>query len=523
MNSTNTRESQVRTLLQQGEHYRRTGNLREAEAAFRNALKLAPDHPEALYRLASIASAVGRVDDALTLLDRATALAPTNPNYELARGVALESQGRWDAAIASYRRVSERFPEAPEPHDNIGNVLMGCGRVEEAVASYRRAVAAKPDYPDAWSHLGVALKMKGDLNGAEKAFRRVLAFQPDRAEVYRLLTQLRRYRTFEESDAGSMERLLGDPALSPVNAMHLHFALGKVHDDLGEYDTAFDHLDTANRLRRSGYHYDISDDIDTLNKVRAVFTETFFAQRLGYGLAEARPIFVVGMPRSGSTLVEQILASHPDVAAAGEVPELGRTIRSLGRFPELAERIDGDVSVRLAAEYVGRIGVHNPNGLSRTTDKELFNFVYIGVIRLLFPNAKVICCRRDPLDTCFSIWMRYFPAIGYFANDQYEVGRFYRVFDAYMKHWGEVLPGFVLDFEHRALIEDQEAQTRRLLAFCELDWAEDCLRFHESGRVVKTDSATQVRQPLNDRGLGHWRHYGHHLGEMRRALDEPLP
>ncbi|MBI1194405.1 MAG: tetratricopeptide repeat protein [Gammaproteobacteria bacterium] len=523
MNSLNTREAQVRTLLQQGEGFKQAGKLAEAEAAFRNALRLAPDHPEAIFRLASIASAVGRVDDALKLLDRATALAPANPNYEFARGVALESRGRWEEAMASYRRVSERLPDAPEPYDNIGNVLMGCGRVDDAIASYRKAIEARPDYADAWSHLGLVLKMKGDMEGAAEAYAHVLKLQPDRVEVYRLMTQLRRYRTREESDAGIMERHLGDPKLSPVKAMHLHFALGKVHDDLGEYEAAFAHFREANRLRRADYHYDIKDDIETLNKARAVFTKDFFAQRSGYGLSRERPIFIVGMPRSGSTLVEQILSSHPDVIAAGEVPDLWRTICSVGRFPELAERIDAGAAVGLATEYVDRMKIYNRDGLPRTTDKELFNFIYVGVIRLLFPNAKVICCRREPMDTCFSIWMQYFPAIGYFANDQYEVGRFYRIFDAYMKHWHEVLPGFVLDFEHRALIDDQETQTRRLLEFCELDWSDACLRFHESGRVAKTASTTQVRQPLNDKGFGHWRHYEHQLGEMCRALDEPLP
>ena len=523
MNSANMRESQLRTLLQQGDRYKQAEKLGEAEACFRNALRLAPNYPEALYRLASIASAVGRTDGALELLDRALAQAPGNPNYELARGVALETQGRWGEALASYRRVSDTVPDAPEPYDNIGNVFMGCGRVDEAVEAYRKAVAIKPDYADAYAHLGSVLKMKGDAEGARQAYARVLELQPDRVEVYRGMTQLRRYRCREDSDAEVMERLLRDSTLSPVKAMHLHFALGKVHDDLAEYDDAFAHFREANRLRRAGYHYDVNDDIATLNKARSLFTKDFFEARNGHGLSQARPIFIVGMPRSGSTLVEQILSNHPDVAAADEVPDLWCTIRSVGGFPELAERVDADLSVRLATEYLDRMRLYNVEGLPRTTDKELFNFIYVGVIRLLFPNAKVICCRREPMDTCFSIWMRYFPSIGYFANDQYEVGRFYRVFNAYMRHWREVLPGFVLDFEHRALIDDQEGQTRRLLEFCELDWDDACLRFHESGRVAKTASTSQVRQPLNDKGIGHWRHYERHLGEMRRGLEEPLP
>jgi len=523
MNSESMRDRQILALLQQGVRYKQDGKLAEAEVAFRNALRVAPDHPEALNQLASVASAVGRVDDALRLLDRAIFSAPGNPNYHLARGVGLEAQGRWEAAMASYQRVSELCPDAPEPYDNIGNVLMGCGRVDEAIEAYRKAIAIKPDFADAYSHLGLVLKMTGDMAGAEQAYTRVLALQPDRLEVYRLITQLRRYRQRGDSNADVIEQHLQIPGLPPGKAMHLHFALGKIHDDLGEYDAAFGHFQEANRIRREGYHYDINDDIATLNKARSLFTREFFEQRRGFGQTKARPIFIVGMPRSGSTLVEQILSSHPGVVAAGEVPDFWRTILSVGRFPELAERVDENLSVKLAEEYTNRMKVYDPSGVSRTTDKELFNFIYIGIIHLLFPNAKVICCRRDPMDTCFSIWTRYFPAIGYFANDQYEVGRFYRVFDAYMKHWHDVLPGFVLDFEHRALIEDQEAQTRRLLEFCELEWSDSCMRFHESERVAKTASTTQVRQPLNDKGFGHWRHYEHYLGDMRRALDEALP
>ena len=523
MKPDNTHESQVRALLQQGERFKQGGKLAEAEACIRNALKLAPNHPEALYQLATIASAVGRNADALPLLDRAATLVPENPYYELARGCALEALARWDEAIASYRQVSGRYPDAQGPYDSIGNALMGCGRVEEAIEAYRAAIARKQDFVEAWLHLGVALSMFGDIAGTEQAYTRVLELQPDHLEVYRLKALLRKCQTREDSDAKVMERCLGDPKLPPAKAMHLHYGLGKVYDDLGEYETAYPHLNDANRLRRVTYQYDINQEIKGLNSVRSLFTKTFIEQRSGYGLTTEQPIFIVGMPRSGSTLVEQILSIHPDVTAAGEVPDFWRTISAVGRFPELAERINADSSFRLATEYLERMQAYNRDGRPRITNKSLSNFIHIGVIRLLFPNAKVICCRRDPMATCFSIWMRYFPEVSYFANEQYEVGRFYRIFDAYMSHWHKVLPGFVLDFEHRALIENQETQTRRLLEFCELDWNDACLRFHESERVAKTASTSQIRQPINDRGIGQWRHYEQHLGEIRRGLDEPIP
>lgn len=400
---------------------------------------------------------------------------------------------------------------------------MNCGRVEEAIESYRTAIDRKSDFAEAWLHLGRALSVNGDISGSEQAYDRVLTLQPDNLEIYRLKGLLQRHRSRDESDAELMERRLDDPNLPPVMAMHLHYALGKIYDDLGEYETAYPHFLEANNLRGVGGSYNAKHDIKTLNKVRSLFTKTFFEQRSDYGLTTERPIFIVGMPRSGSTLVEQILSAHPEVAAAGEVPDLWNTISTVGQFPELAEKVDLESSVNLAAIYLEKMKVYNRDNVSRVTDKNLLSFLYIGMIRLLFPNAKVICCRRDPMDTCFSIWRRYFPAIRSLTTSQYEVGRIYRYFEAVMKHWEEVLPGFVLDFDHRALIEDQKGQTRRLLEFCELNWSDTCLHFHKSGRATMTASTIQVRQPLNASGCGHWNHYAQHLEEMQRALHEPLP
>ncbi len=233
-------------------------------------------------------------------------------------------------------------------------------------------------------------------------------------------------------------------------------------------------------------------------------------------LEEARGRFIVGMPRSGSTLVEQILASHPDVAGTGELVELRRAIEGQGPFP--AGHHEAETVRAIADEYLRRMRFYNYEGRPRHSDKTLFNFFYIGMIRLLFPNASVVCCWRDPLDTCLSCYRHYFPEIRRFVYDLEELGRFYGLFAELMHHWRETLPGFVYELHHEDLVGDPAGEIRRLLDFCGLEWDAACLRFHENRRAAKTASATQVREPINRSGMGQWRRYAAHLGPLRNGL-----
>ena len=510
-------DAELHAALVEGERLQRAGRLAEAEAIYRRVLARSPGHPDALGLLASIAQAVGRHDDAVRLLESACVARPHDPNLLVRLGFSLEALQRWDEALEMYERAAVAGSQFPEVYNNLGNVLQIQGRIDAAIEAYRQALALRPDYGDARVHLGHVLKMAGDPAGAEQAYRRGLALAPERLEIYRSLAYVKRYRRADDPDIVAMRGHLSRPGLSSVEAMHLHFALGKALHDLDQTGEAFEHWRQANGLIRASYDYAISEEIALVEQIRSAFGPGFETGQAPAGRDDVRPIFIVGMPRSGSTLVEQILASHPEVAGTGELIELRRAIEGHGHFP--AEGGYGAEAIRtMADEYLRRMRFYNYEGRPRHSDKTLFNFFYIGLIRLMFPKAAVICCWRDPLDTCLSCYRHYFPEIRRFAYDLEELGRFYGLFADLMRHWREVLPGFVHELFHEDLVEDPAGEIRRLLDFCGLDWDEACLRFHENRRAAKTASATQVREPINRSGIGQWRRYADQLGPLRQGL-----
>jgi len=516
-NRQGSKPSPLQMALAKGQRLQAKGKLAEAEIIYRQVLAASPRHPEALYLLASIARSVGRHENAVQLLASAITLNPGNPNYHLSRGVSLEALQRWSEAMADYRRVIEICPDAPEAYNNLGNALHAQGRLDEAVAAYRQTLSLKPDYLDARIHLGHVLKMTGDLEGAINAYRQAMEQAPERVDLYRSLVSVKRFSQPDDPDLQRMRTLLKRPETNPEMAMHLHFALGKACHELRQPSKAFAHWQAANQLMRSSYDYDIELEVERVQAIKAAFDSPAIESLRPDIENAARPIFIVGMPRSGSSLTEQILASHPDVAGTGEVAALRQAIEGQFDFPTGVSG-NADRIGRAAKAYLDRMQFFNTEGRPRTTDKTLFNFFYIGMIQLMFPNAAVICCWRDPLDTGLSCYRQYFPDIHRFAYDLYEIGRFYGIFADLMAYWHERLPGFVLDLSYEDLVADQEGQTRRLLDFCDLPWDDACLNFHQTRRAVKTSSATQVREPLYRSGMEQWKPYAPYLEELQRGL-----
>ncbi len=517
-NGIDSKAGEIELCLRQGYEAQVAGRADEAEKHYRQVLSLDSGHPQALACLSSLAAHAGRHEEALALLEQALSRAPQNGRIHAARAASLESLGRWPEALAAYREALANQPEAAELHFRIGNVCQACGRMDESLEAYRQALAIRPDFPAAQLQLGHVYKIQGELRAAEEAYRRVIASHPEELEAYRALTYVRRFQDRADEDLVKIRQLLAREGLDPAQAMHLHFALGKVYDELSDYPQAFSHWQQANRIRRASYEYDIAYEKPVFSRIKAMFDEAFFARCEGFGLDTTTPIFIVGMPRSGTTLVEQILASHQDVEGAGELAELRQAILSQGHFPGHAAMMDAEASRQMATDYLRRIAAYNPRSLSRVTDKDPFNFAYIGMIRMLFPRAKVICCWRDPMDTCLSCYRQFFPNIQRFAYDLDELGQFYGLFADLMLHWQRVLPGFVLNLSYEQLVADQEGQSRRLLAFCDLPWQDECLRFYDNRRSVRTASATQVREPLFARAVGHWRHYARFLEPLRQGL-----
>ena len=499
------------------------GKPDEAIRLLQAAAAASPGDAHVLFNLGNVLRATGKTKEAVTFFQRAIAIEPANAEFHNNLGIALSEAGRPDDAVAAHRRALGIKPDYADAHMCLGIALKALGKAEEAEAAYRQAIKIKPDNPTAHLNLGNALKALGKFAEARSAYRRTIELQPDDAEAYQYLTSLKSHGS-SDAEAEAMEKLAKDPAIGNEQAMWLGFALAKTYNDLGEYDRAFVHLTRANTLKRRSLQYEIAEEEAAAERIAAVFDEPFLQERAGQGCPSDVPIFIVGMPRSGTTLIEQILASHSRVYGADELTEMERIVDALGGaaktgpgFPQSVAKLTARDLDRFGQTYVERVRQHAPD-VAHVTDKMTLNFRFIGLIRLILPNARIINCVRDPIDTCLSCYQQLFTGDLKFTYDLAELGRYYRLYDRLMSHWRAVLPGVVFDIRYEDVIADQERWTRRLLEYCGLPWEDACLAFHETERAVYTVSSTQVRQPIFKDSIGRWKHYETHLAPLLEAL-----
>ncbi|HFD92567.1 MAG TPA: tetratricopeptide repeat protein [Gammaproteobacteria bacterium] len=500
------------------------GRPDEAREHRQRAQALERDPSLAFAEAADALKKQGRLARAVSLYRKALALRPDDMELHHRLGLTLHECGRLDEAEDAFRKALSFDPHNPVVLNNLGNTLQFLGRLDEAARCYRRAMESDPRHAMACSNLGFVELSQGNRKAAIAHFRQALALDPRLTEAHLHLARAIRHTAHDE-DMRKMETLAQTAGLSDEQKMHLHFALGKSYDDLAQYDQAFEHYLRANRLKRNSIRYRESYTLASIRKIMDTFDEALFRKYRNSGHHDDTPIFIVGMPRSGSTLTEQILACHPDVVGAGELPDLGHLLQREALenaaqgagFPDYVAGFQERDFRRLGAEYLRLIRKRAPNA-RHITDKMPHNFLFIGMIRLILPQARIIHCRRDPVDTCLSIFKQYFGGSHLYAYDLVELGNFYRQYEDLMRHWQRVLPGHVLDFDYEDLVADQEAQTRRLLDFCGLPWNDACLSFHESERAVWTSSVSQVRRPLYKDSIQRWRHYRRHLGPLLDAL-----
>jgi len=480
----------ARALLALGTAFRTTGDFDDAAACFRTAIAAHPDLAEAHAALGQTLIALELPADALPLLERALALAPADAAAHAALGSALGRLGRWEDAMRQCDEALRLDPGLAEAHANAGSVLLELGDVEAAVAKFERAIALDPDNPQYLCRLAASVR-----------------FAPGDERI------------------AALEALARDPDLPKPQRINVHFALGKAYDDAGNAEGAFEQFLRGNALKRSTIEYDETATMRAFALTSSVLTKSFVEHRRGWGFASSLPIFIVGMPRSGTTLVEQILASHPQVHAAGELPDFQRIAREVlaagptGGIERAAmEAATPEQIARIGEEYVRSISALAP-GARRITDKMPANATYLGLVHLALPNARILRTRRDPVDTCVSCFSLLFAEGQEFAYDLAELGRYYRAYEALLDHWEAVLPpGSMLDVRYEDVVADLEGQARRILAFCDLPWDDACLRFYETKRPVKTASVVQVRQPIYTRSVGRWRKYGSRLQPLLDAL-----
>jgi tetratricopeptide (TPR) repeat protein len=522
------REDPARELIAEAAGHQRAGRLVEAEASYREILRRDPRHVEALRLLALVAFQTEHYGQAEQLLKRAVELAP---DY-LAAWIDLSRTQleRLDlpAARASIERARLLNPRSANVLVHAASIEARSGLHEAALASYRRASEANPGATGPWLGLGNTLKTIGRQAEAIEAYRRAIALRPELSEAWWSLSNLKTFR-FEDADVEAMERRLEAPDLPDEARAQFSFALGKALEDRGEFGRAFAHYDRGNRTRRRHERYDPVQTEVVNEKIRAVFDAAFLALHAGSGDPDPSPIFVVGLPRSGSTLIEQILASHPDVEATHELPEVGRLIQHINRdrgdkeaYPEAVRQFDAADFAAFGRTYLEATRQYR-SGAPRFIDKNPNNFASVGLLSVALPNARFINTRRHPLDNCFSCYRQLFARGQPFTYDMVELGEYYIEYDRMMRHWHAALPGRVLDVQYEDVVADLEGQARRMLDFCGISWDPACLRFHETERAIRTASSEQVRRPIYDSSIGIWRRYERELAPLVEVLRPVLP
>jgi tetratricopeptide (TPR) repeat protein len=506
------------------------GKLARAEQACREHLRSHPRDVEGMRLLAEIGLKLGVLDDAEFLLESCLFFQPNHraARYEYIR--VLHKRQRFAQALEQAKLLLDSEPGNLLYRSVHAAELLAVGDYQAALDIYDTLIAEDPHDPMKFLHRGHALKTVGRPEDAVASYRGAAAIRPDLGDAYWSLANLKTYR-FEEPEFARMLAAEADSATSAEDRYHLCFALGKAFEQRGDHDRSFTFYERGNRLKRSELRYRNDRLLQEMRLQQEVFTREFLERHEGIGCPAPDPIFIVGLPRAGSTLLEQILASHPQVDGTLELPNVlaianrlnGRgTVQTAPRYPAVLRDMPDEAFAKLGQQYLAETRLHR-QGAPRFTDKMPNNFRHIGLISLMLPGAKIIDARRDPMACCFSAFQQLFAEGQEFSYDLTDLGEYYRAYVDLMDHWDRVLPGRILRVNHEDVVADLDREVRRLLDFCGLPFDERCLRFHETDRPVRTASSEQVRQPLNTRGVEQWRRYEGHLGPLREALGDLAP
>jgi len=506
------------------------GRVAVAEQLLREHLKQFPTDVAAIRMLAEVAGRLRRNADAEHLLKRCLELAPgfsaARQNYAL----ILHRQNKAEAALEQLDLLLRQEPRSPGLRNLKAAVLGTIGEYAQALDLYAGIVAEYPKQAKIWLSYGHALKTAGRQQEGIAAYRKSIELAPGLGEAWWSLANLKTFR-FTPEDLARIRAQLARPELALEDRFHFEFTLGKALEDAGDYPGSFARYAEANRLRRSVVRYDPEETTTHVRRCKALFTPEFLAARAGGGCKAPDPVFIVGLPRAGSTLVEQILASHPAVEGTMELQDLVSLARELGgkvqrsdvsKYPEILAGMSADELRELGERYLARTRIQRKTTAPLFIDKLPNNWAHTGLIHLIFPNAKIIDARRHPLSCCFSGFKQHFARGQHFTYSLPELGRYYRDYVELMAHFDAVLPGRVHRVIYEHMVADTEAEVRRLLAYCGLPFEEACLAFHRNERAVRTASSEQVRQPIYTDSVDQWRHYDAWLEPLREALGPVL-
>jgi len=496
------------------------GKPEDALASFASALKYNPGLAQAYNNIGNCLRGMGRYDEAIPNFAKAIQIMPDYAQAFSGLGNTFNDQGLHQKAIDSIKRGIQLQPDSASAHNDLGNALSDLGRHEEAVGSYHAALRIDSDFAEVHSNLGNALCEFGSYDEAIASYTEALRLKPEFAEAHNNLSRNKKYTNDDPQFAQMLERL-ADPDISENELMYLSFALGKVYEDLGDVDQSFKYLLQGNRLRKKELNYDIRSDQSHFEHLKSLFSgegqSTLEYEKLATKSAK-QPIFIVGMPRSGTTLTEQILASHSQVFGAGELQAVGRILSPILRDMAVngETKIGAEVLASFKDTYLDELEKIGGDEFF-VTDKMPVNFKWIGFLLTAMPGAKIINLQRDPAASCWSIFKRLFSGNGY-SNDLVDLAEYYLLYQDLMEFWRQQFPSQIYDLNYEALTENQEQETRRLLEYCELPWEEQCLEFHKTKRTVRTPSGNQVRKKMYTGSSAAWRKYEVHLEPMLSVL-----
>lgn len=493
----------------------------EALACFDRLLAIDSSLAEGHSNRGLVLQHLGRFDEALTSAERAIALNPRLVDAWRERAAALIALGRLDEALAAVDRALSLNPAHAESHSTRGMALMEMGHPEQAAASFRKSLEIRPNYVDARLGLAKLAAEEGRFREAEELFEAVGRDEPGNVGSLHGLSGVRKFKADDPLFAILAERLR-DPGLTPEQREQLHHGYAKISNDAGRFDDAMQHFALSKACRPS--RFDLARQRAAFDRMKELFTPSFFAERREFGLSDERPVFIVGMPRSGTTLTEQILAAHHRVKGFGELQTLPEISKTLGgglknpeRFTEAIASLDAAASRQLAETYRAAYGEVDP-ALLRLVDKRPHNYELLGLIALMFPRAHVIHCRRNAMDNCLSMYMQDFNVSHGYNRDLSILGHYYRAYEDLMAHWRAVLPLPLHDCIYEEVVDDLETAARGLVSFLGLEWDPACLAYHSQERQVRTPSQWQVRQPVYRSSVEVWRRYERHLGPLRESL-----
>ena len=510
--------------------------LQKADSLLRARMATAPGDILALRMLGDVAARMGRDEEATSLFQQALVIEPGFHAARLDLVMALNRRELPDQALDHIKELLQVEPDNPAYRTQLAQTQCKLGDFAAGIETYAGLTREFPHQASLWLNSGHALKTAGRGDDAVQAYRQSIELEPGFGEAWWSLANLKTFR-FTDDDIATMRAQLGRPDLADDHRLHFEFALGKAQEDRARFEESFIHYSRGNAVRAGSVAYSADQNSLRARRAREFFTREVFANHAGSGVADPDPIFIVGLPRAGSTLVEQILSSHSQVEGTMELQEImaiTRELREMSAAPqstaytEVLATLEPDQLRGLGERYLQRTRIHRKLGKPFFIDKMPNNFSYIGLIHLILPNARIIDVRRHPMACCFSGFKQHFASGQNFSYRLENLGRFYRDYVELMAHFDEVLPGRVHRIFYETLVDDTETQVRALLEYCGLPFEPQCLRFFETTRAVRTASAEQVRQPIFREGLDQWRHYEPWLGPLKDALgpaldDYPIP